>query len=120
MAGWDQDLADESDLVGHYYEAINTAIDAERLLLKGGALAGLVSKFRDEAIEAIVYVIRQPVVSPDQMIVFRERVKLYEATVRHLSDILEEGELASADLGEADGEALQSIIEGDIEKPEED
>jgi uncharacterized protein YjgD (DUF1641 family) len=111
---WDRDVEAESgDLVGHYYEAINAAIDAERLLQAGGALEAIVGHARDEAVSSIVFIVQNPVLSPDVMAVHRERVRLYESLIRSISFVIHEGERAGDEMAEADGEALESIIQGD-------
>lgn len=118
---WDQDIVEDDDgektgdLVGHYYEAVSVAMDAERLLQTGGALAKVLFHARDEAIEALVKIIQNSNTTLEEMAVFRTRVRVYEELVKGLSAIFEEADEATITIGEINGNTLRNITEGDQE-----
>lgn len=122
MAEWDQDIAlDEEgektgDLVGHYYQAVAVAIDAERLLQQGGALEKVLAHARDEAVDALIKIIQNTNSTLEQIAVFRVRVRVYEEIVQGLSAVFEDADEATTTIGEINGETLKIITEGEPEQ----
>lgn len=107
---------EEEELMDAEYarvRALDDAIDAERLMRKGGAFQTLLEKARSEALEGVEALIRADFPNLDEVRKAQWQVTRYEDLVRWIKDIFEEGESARDDLGEEEAARFEAMIRGE-------